>query len=237
MPSFSDLKSSTLEVIPGLLQISARYTNLFLIFEKDLTLIDTGFGSSVPLIQRAIRDHGRSIAELKLVLFTHNHSDHTGGLAKLLRLARFQTAMHSHDIVVDPRDLYPENWLLGRMLMHGPIKNRFMLDKSRIDIVLAGGESFDILGGMQVINTPGHTPGSISFYFPVHKLLIAGDAVGSRRGQLQLPRKSVSRNMAQAADSIRVVSQLDIAILCKGHGRPIMQNAAAELYKLVSGFN
>jgi glyoxylase-like metal-dependent hydrolase (beta-lactamase superfamily II) len=236
MPSFAKLRSYKVEIIPGLFQISAQYANVFLIIDKSLTLIDTGFKSNVTYITKVIIDCGRSIDDLKMVMFSHNHADHTGGLAGLRRLASFQTAMHRADVFADTNDLLSGKSIPGKLLMFDSWKRRFILDKSRVNILLEGGESFDILGGMRVINTPGHTPGSISFYFPSHKLLIAGDAVTKKNGILGLPKKSISFNMNRAEESIRVMSKLDIDILCRGHGRPVLKNVTDSLRSLVSSF-
>ena len=240
MPSFSDLRPFSLEIMPGIFQISSQYANAFLIMDKDLTLVDTGFNSSIPLVLKVMREKGRSIGELKLVVITHNHLDHVGGLKRLRSLAQFKVAMHRADLTADISSLYPRGSIFGsllRMPFLAPLRKRLTVDKSQIDVVLAGNESFDVLGGMNVLSTPGHTPGSISLYFPARKLLIAGDAVGYRGGELQLPRKSVSVDMRLAAESIRALSKLDIEILCKGHGSPVTRNVPARLLSLVSSYS
>ncbi|GAH19098.1 unnamed protein product [marine sediment metagenome] len=72
---------STVEIIPNVYQITLRVTNIILIAEEELTLIDTGFRGSAPQIMSFIQRLGRSPEEITLIILTHNHLDHAGGLA------------------------------------------------------------------------------------------------------------------------------------------------------------
>ncbi|MDO9334099.1 MAG: MBL fold metallo-hydrolase [Dehalococcoidales bacterium] len=228
----------TLEIVPNLYQITIRYANMFLIVEKSLTLIDTGFRGSTPYIVECIHKLGRKPEEIGLVILTHNHLDHTGGLEELRKLTMAKVAAHKTDVHI-PEDTipYPAGNIIG-VLLRTPwlssFRRQFVLGADGVDMVLEGEETFDILGGLQIIPTPGHTAGSISLYAPKHKLLIAGDAMNKRRDILRMPLKTVSTNLQEVRSSIRRMAELDVEILCVGHGRPIMQNAKASLQALVT---
>ena len=58
-----------------------------------------------------------------------------------------------------------------------------------MEIHLQDGDRLEPMGGMEVVHSPGHTPGSISLYFAREGLLIAGDALQYRRGKLGLPSR------------------------------------------------
>ncbi len=62
-----------MEVLPGVHQITIRSTNIFLIVEEKITIVDVGFRGSAPRIVKAIRSLGRSIEEVSLIIITHNH--------------------------------------------------------------------------------------------------------------------------------------------------------------------
>jgi glyoxylase-like metal-dependent hydrolase (beta-lactamase superfamily II) len=238
MPSLAGFRPYTLEIVPGLFQISVSYNNVFLVVEQNLTLIDTGFRNCIPHITGLIHKLGRSPEEIKLVVLSHNHIDHTGGLSELKKLAKFTVAAHRADVCIqeDVVQYFPGN--IAGMILKIPglalLRHRLVLDTSNVDTIMDGGEVFDIMGGMRVIYTPGHTYGSISLYFPAHKLLLAGDALGKRGGELWLPRKSVSTDMQQAAESIKAISKLDVDILCTGHGYPHTKNAHEKMQTLVN---
>ncbi len=75
-----------MEVISHVYQITIRGVNIILIAEEKLTLVDTGFRGSSPKIIGFISSLRRSVEEVSLVILTHNHLDHVGGLAELKRL-------------------------------------------------------------------------------------------------------------------------------------------------------
>jgi len=229
----------TREIIPGFYQMTFRYANMFLAVEKSLTLIDTGFRGSMPGVFEFIRRLGRQPEEIGLVILTHNHLDHTGGLEELRRAVPVpRVAAHWADLFMpDGQIPYPAGGYVGMALrspLLRPLKRRLVLDKSEVNVRLEGGEVFDVLGGLQVVPTPGHTAGSISLYSASHRLLIVADAVNKRGDVLRMPLKTVSTNLKDAAASIRKMAALDVGILCSGHGRPIMHDANANLKTLVA---
>ncbi len=227
----------TLKILPNLYQITIRYANIFLIVEKNLTLIDTGFAGSTPLIVDFIHRLGRRPDEVSLIILTHNHLDHTGGLEKLRKVTTAKVAAHHNDVFIPEKTIpYPAGNIVG-LLLRTPglssFRRKFVIESAGVDRVLEGGEVFDVLGGLHVVPTPGHTAGCISLYAPRYKLLLIGDALNKRGDLLRLPLKTVSTDVEVAKSSIRRMADMDIDILCVGHGRPIMHHASANLHALV----
>lgn len=87
-----------MEVISHVYQITIRGANIILIAEEKLTLVDTGFHGSSPKIISFIHSLRRSAEEVALIILTHNHLDHVGGLAELKRLTTVKVAAHKADI-------------------------------------------------------------------------------------------------------------------------------------------
>jgi len=223
------------EIIPHVYQITSRSVNIILIAEEELTLIDTGFRGSSPQIISFIHSLGRSAREITLIIITHNHLDHVGGLAELRRFTTAKVAAHKADISESESQLpYGK---VARKLLHIPpfsIFRPFVYAKpSDVDIQLEGGELLSPLGGLKVIHTPGHTPGSISLLSTQKKLLIVGDALNGRHKTIRLPPKMVSTDLTQAIDSVKQIAQLDFDILCFGHGRPLTKDASDKMRDLV----
>ena len=217
MPIISKIRhfiQGTSEITPNIYQITVVGTNTILIIEDKLTLIDTGYRGSVPHIIEYIRQLGRSPEEISLIILTHNHIDHVGGLAELKKLTRARVAIHKADI--------------------GQRKNLPSARAEDIDIPLEGGEVLDVLGGLEIIHTPGHTPGSISLFSPENKLIFVGDALRKRRDILHIPHKSISFDMRLAVDSVRKIARLDFDTVCFGHGLPLTTNVQARIQDLVA---
>jgi len=226
---------STVEIIPNVYQITLRLVNIILIAEEELTLIDTGFRGSAPQIIDFIHRLGRSPEEITLIILTHNHLDHAGGLAELKRFTRAKVVLHKADITTDESQLpYPR---VIRKLLHIPPFSLFRplvyVKPNEVDIPVEGGEVLSPLGGLKVIHTPGHTPGSISLFSPKKRLLIVGDALNKRYPNIRLPPKMVSTDLAQAIDSVKRIAQLDFDIICFGHGKPITKDASAKVKQLI----
>ena len=211
MPFISKIPRSV-ESTPDVYQITIRGANILLISGEELTLIDTGRLGSAPQIIEYIHQLGRKPEEISLIILTHNHTDHVGGLAELKQVTKARVAIHKTDI--------------------GERKNMPSAKEEDIDIRLEGGEVLDLLGGLEIVHTPGHTPGSISLYSAKNRLLIVGDALRKRRDSLDLPFETSSYNQAQAVDSIRKMARLDLDILCFGHGLPVSTNARAMVTEL-----
>ena len=227
----------TMQVIPNVYQLSFRHVNIFLIVEDKLTLIDTGFRRNPEGLFDFIRELGKSPEDIKFIILTHNHVDHTGGLAELKKITKAQVAAPRIDFTLGKDVLpYPGGNFLGKVLQVpalSSIRKRLVLSAGEIDVLLDGGEELPVLGGLQVIPTPGHTAGSISLYAPQKKLIFVADALKKRHGVLSLPLKTTTTDLNQAAASVEKMAQLDIDTICFGHGRPITEDAKARLAKLL----
>lgn len=224
-----------LKVIPNVYQLTVKGVNIILIAEEELTLIDTGLRGSSAQIVDFIRSLGRSVEEVSLIIITHNHLDHAGGLAELRRLTKARVAAHKAD-VSDTENQLPYPRTVQRLLRVRPfsaLRSVFSIQPSEVDIQLEGGELLKPLGGLRVIHTPGHTPGSISLFSPQNKLLIVGDALNKGGKIPRLPPKMVSTDLTQARDSVKRLARLDFDILCFGHGKPLTEDVHIKIQKLI----
>jgi glyoxylase-like metal-dependent hydrolase (beta-lactamase superfamily II) len=198
-------------------QITIKGSNVVLVAGKELTLIDTGFRGEVGQLMASISGLGRSIQEVSLIVLTHNHVDHVGGLAELRHATRAKVAVHRNDV--------------------GERQGRPSARAEDVDILLDDGETLGPTGDIDVIHTPGHTPGSICLLLPSYRLLVVGDSLRKRRDELHLPFRTESYDHRQAIESVKRIARLDFGILCFGHGQPLLNNAKGRVLELAERYS
>ncbi|MDP6548816.1 MAG: MBL fold metallo-hydrolase [Dehalococcoidia bacterium] len=169
-----------MEICPGVHQVPGlRWSNAYLLVEPArLTLIDSGLPGDGKKVLAYIQQLGRSPSELERVIVTHGHPDHTGPLKGLSRHTGAVIAVHPSDTRY--REKTNSRWL------HYPAQPP-ALDWSRWDLpflhripaheLIEDGQLLPVLGGLQVLHTPGHTPGSVCLYLAGQKVLFTGDTL------------------------------------------------------------
>ncbi len=217
------------QVLPNVYRIKIRlgYVNAYLIsHDEGLTLIDSGLTGQSRTILEAISHTGRTPADLKEILITHHHSDHTGSLASLVETTGAKAYVHALDTPItrgdEPVPGPNRASRLGKIV--GPVIMR--LQPSRMPPVpiereLEDGDYLPIAGGIRVIHTPGHTAGHVSYLWPQQGgILFAGDAAANFRG-LGPPvgmGGMFTEDVEQAKQSFRRLAALEFDSACFGHG-------------------
>lgn len=209
-------------------RIEDRFVNLYLVDAGRLVLVDTGTRKAEDLVCAGIRELGKEIEDIRLLLLTHHHLDHVGTAGVWKRVSNAQVAVHDADADV----------LAGRERRKGKgvgIRARILVTFAGIfartlsvpplepDRRLGGNEVLDLQGlPTQVIHAPGHTLGSCAFDLPSEGVLFAGDAVTGRGGTAE-PPWFVEDAEAATASFARLVA-MHRPVLCPGHGDPIRRN-------------
>src|SRR5215475_6549538 len=158
-----------IEIAPEIVQLTRfGLVNCFLIREDDgLTLIDTMIPGSATRILHAALSLNRP---LRRIVLTHVHGDHVGSLDALaLKLIGIEVAVGRRESRLLTRDFRTEPGEPSAKVRGG-----FPKVETIPSILLNDGESY---GSLQVIATPGHTPGHIAFFDPRSGTIIAGDAL------------------------------------------------------------
>lgn len=224
------------QVLPGLYQVRTRGSRAYLVADDEITLIDAGSVGSGVRILEALREIGRSPAEISRIVITHSHLDHIGGLAEVQRWVPAKTGVHlaeaPHVTSEEPLPNPFTHPLLARICTPYLLRND--PGAARVDEHLADGDVLPALGGMRVVHAPGHTAGSISLHFFNRGLLIVGDAMQYKFGRLMLPSRLFTQDMSAAGASIRKLSQLDFETICFSHFRPILAGADQRVRALAS---
>lgn len=207
-------------------RLNNNFVNLYLIIDPDgLTLIDTGLAKSgSKLVLKAIADLGRQPRDLKRILITHADPDHTGGLAELQTKTgarAYASAIEAKAIEAGTSSREIQGNPLTKMLLDVMGKVIMPLSPARVDEIIMPGQVLPVLGGLQVVATPGHTPGHLSFYAPAHHILIAGDSLNATSGALKFSPAPVHWDYAKGCESAKHQATLGATCVCCGHGNVI----------------
>ncbi len=101
------------------------------------------------------------------------------------------------------------------------VVGRLSLRTVTVDHIVAGDQVLDIAGGIRVIETPGHTPDHVSFFWERERVLFVGDLLRNL-GKLSLTPAKITWSMDHARASAQKLPPLNPAVMCFGHGEPWM---------------
>jgi glyoxylase-like metal-dependent hydrolase (beta-lactamase superfamily II) len=210
-----------LEISPSVHLIKNIFVNQFLIIGKDgLLLVDTGIGGNQNHILNTIKGLGFQTTDLKQIVITHADGDHYGSLAALEKVVQAVTYAQPIEIKAiqsggSSRVLKPEGF---QKLFFSMVRPMMKTQPAAIECPLSGGEVFDYLGGLQVILTPGHTPGHISLFAEDKRILFAGDSIQVVNGSPRPSAKGNTWDMARAEESFQKQMDLKPSVILAGHG-------------------
>lgn len=218
-----------MEILPNLYHIPGVVANTYLLVDPSgLTLIDAGLQRREARILAFIASLGFSPQDLKYILLTHADSDHVGSLAALQAATparAFASPIEAEAIQAGrfSRPLKLHGW--RKWLFE--VSWRFFKPKpGRVDETLDAGQELPIWGGLRALETPGHTPGHLSFYAPETGVLFPGDSLRCPQGQIVVSRGANTWDESLARRSALEQADLGAKLVCAGHG-PVVHQAAA----------
>ena len=230
------------QLMPDLFLIEGlQGANVYLLTSRDeLTLVDSGTREDVEKISAQIKEAGFSLEDLAILLLTHGHGDHMGGAGEIVRRSGARVIAHQAEVdYIEGRAGLPSPSFIQRLMFW--LSDHLVMPREPcpVDHPVKDGEQIQILGGMQIIHTPGHTQGSISLYHPQKKILLCGDALFNQNPLngnpgLRLPLRMVTLDNQLAYQSAVKITQLDVELLCPGHGEPIQEETNRKIASLLS---
>lgn len=107
----------------------------------------------------------------KAILITHTHLDHVGGNHEVREKTGARVMLHEQDL-----PLYDNLAMQAQMIgLDTPVRGKVDEHIHQGDVIFFGGKGDSI----EVLHTPGHTPGSCSFFLQSRNLLFSGDTLFS----------------------------------------------------------
>jgi glyoxylase-like metal-dependent hydrolase (beta-lactamase superfamily II) len=193
-----------------------HFVNAYLVSEPDgFTLVDTTIGKAAGELIAAAHAAG---GEIRRIALTHGHGDHVGALDAL-------RAQLGADVEVLIGEL-DARILAGEHVVDGKPRGSWPKLTTTPDTLLHGGER---IGSLEVIATPGHTPGHVAFLDTRDRTLIAGDTFTTfwrpeipNHFRQRFPLATMGTQDRQAiVATARELRALDPAVLACGHGPAI----------------
>ncbi len=208
------------QLAPGVWRIPLvrDFVNGFILRDDDgqVTLIDMGVKQSGKKVMAALASIGSGPSDVTRLMLTHAHPDHAGGAAYVAEQTGRDFGIHEEDAgfaregVSPPRD---QAFFLGRLLRRG--KNGF--PPVTVGETFTDGQVIPFAGGIQVVHTPGHSPGHASYLLPEPGVLITGDAIFNVRG-LRWPIKAFCTDFKMTTQTAGRLAELEYSTAAFTHG-------------------
>ena len=220
------------QITNRLYQISLGAVNAFVIEDDGLTLIDTGLPGSTDKIFAALHKAGKNPADIKRIILTHLHTDHAGNAADIKRRVNARVYAHPQDARllaqgVSGRPMALTPGLVNRLVYQLFIKSAgTTVAPVEVEEQLADNDVLPLLGGIQVIHTPGHSAGHVALLLQSEGVLIAADLCANAFG---LAYSTLYEDLALGRQSLLKAAALPFDTAVFGHGGPLRGEANRKL--------
>jgi glyoxylase-like metal-dependent hydrolase (beta-lactamase superfamily II) len=231
--------------------------NTYLIEDKPLTLVDSGpnSGKSLDELEHQLAEHGHSIADIELIVLTHQHIDHIGlveiivghsgaDVAAIDKVVRFIEHFNEDAAKDDEfasrimlRNGIPEDVVHALKTVSAAFRSWGA--SAKVTRPLGDGAKLDLRDRtLEVLHRPGHSPSDTVFWDAERGILLAGDHLIKHISSNPLiarpledgaeadPALERPKALVTYLDSLRKTRDLPAKIVLSGHGEPITDHAS-----------
>ena len=194
-----------------------------------LVLVDAGMDSDGADVHAGLRALDAEVTEVRAILLTHWHNDHSAGAQAIHQLTGAPVYYHRGD---EPQFTGTagatgvRRWLSDRIPEVGLlVLFKGLLGESAPRPVEAQHHVQDgavLLNDFEVVATPGHTAGHVSYFYRPERALFAGDALAVIDGRIRFMARPVTLDLVAARRSLEKCLALRPRIVCPGHREPLV---------------
>jgi glyoxylase-like metal-dependent hydrolase (beta-lactamase superfamily II) len=210
-----------MKIIDNVFLIKTAIANFYLILEEShVLLIDAGLPGNIKRIDKQLKNLGKSLADITKIVITHADADHYGSALALLNTSSASILANPVEATAiraggNSRELHPRGlekyiYKLSALIIKA--------SPTPVHADILGGEILPYQSGLQVISTPGHTPGHISLFSQSQGVLFAGDSIWMKGGKLVPSCGANCWDEKQAITSFNNQMAFHPRIICMGHG-------------------
>lgn len=228
-----------MQLAPSLHRIGEDLVNCYLVEEAgEVTIVDAGVPAYYGDLTAELTAMGRSIEDVRAVVLTHGHSDHIGFAERVRDEHGVPVSVHELDAalargeVPNPSAGTGEKKMgsLLRFLLWGARRGALRLKTLSEVATFGSGATLDVPGALEVIHTPGHTPGNAALNAPRVNALFAGDTLSTlmvTSGAVGPRVAAFSADPDKALASLDRIESVEADWLLPGHGAPWTDGVAA----------
>lgn len=189
-------------------RVNLGFVSAYILYRNgEATVVDTGVDGSAMSIESGLEEVGLGWGDVSGLIVTHRHPDHQGSVQGVLASTPVETP-----------------WYAGAG------------DLDAISAPHAGqpvGDG-DTVGGLEIIESPGHTAGHICVLDAASEILVAGDALNGEGGGVVGPNPGFSDDIELANASVAKLAGFDYEVVLFGHGEPILQGGSSAVTDLAA---
>jgi glyoxylase-like metal-dependent hydrolase (beta-lactamase superfamily II) len=222
------------EIVPNVYWLKGKASNLYLCVDEDgVTLVDCDLPKQQDEVWQALADIGRKPTDVRRILLTHADMDHAGSAAAIQKKTGATVYASEATAVLLQKGNSPKHmpWMAQFLIDH--FVSYTAVPETAIEVIHEG-DVLPILGGLQVIASPGHTLDHVSFYSPSASVHFAGDALNTRGGKIQRTPERITADQEAANRSAVDLLELAPTTIACGHGVPSQQHTDQDLTLLVN---
>ena len=190
---------------------SSKGSYVYIVKGSETVLVDTGFPWKGKGMVRELEATGIKPQDIKHILLTHHDIDHIGNVFMLQRLTGARVWASAEDIP----------YIYGEKERHSFKKYLTRLFSIKVPEGISPYIPGEKLNGIEVIPTPGHTPGHVCLLY--EDVLFIGDLLENKKGKLRPYPKAWNWDNEAVLKSVDKIADIPHKWICPAHGRPVLK--------------